>query len=107
MIDHLLRLDGDGRNRRNAKCLDERRFLSEGELANKHKRDLHYSQESKILSLKENPWRVEKEEATQNRLRVLIIDIGKLSGGPAVFLLDLGNVLVTEVSNCREVDGKE
>lgn len=63
-----------------------------------------YPQESKVLGLKKNPWRVEKKEVTQNGLRVLVIDLGKLGGSPAIFLLYLINVLVTEVPNSREVD---
>ena len=84
-----------------------RRELTTQHNTTQHKRNLHYPQESKVLGLEENPRRVEKEEATQNRLRVFIIDSGKLSGGPAVFLLDLVHVLVPEVSNGREVDGKK
>jgi len=63
-----------------------------------------YPQESKVLGLKENPWRVEKEEASQNGLRVFIVDLGKLSSGPAIFLLDLIDVLVTEVSDSTKVN---
>lgn len=62
-----------------------------------------YPKESKVLGLKENPWRVEKEEATQDRLRVSIVDLAKLSRGPAIFLLHRFDVPVTEISNGTEV----
>lgn len=63
-----------------------------------------YPKESKVFGLEENPWRVEKEEAAQDRLCVFIVDLAKLSGSPAVFLLDRIDVLVPEVSNGTEVD---
>jgi len=66
-----------------------------------------YSQEGKVLGLEEDPWRVEKEEAAQNGLRVLIIDLGKFSGCAAVFSLYLVNMLVAKVSNGTKVDREE
>lgn len=54
--------------------------------------------------MEEDPWRVEKEKATQNGLRILIIDFGELSGCTAVFLLYLINMLVAKVSNGTKVN---
>ena len=73
----------------------------------RHARRGTHPQESKVLSYEGYPWRVEEEEAAQNSLRILVIELGKLGRCAAIFLLHLLDVLVAKVSNSTEVEKEE